>query len=93
MGMSTHVQGFKAPDDKWKEMKAVWDACEAAGISPPEAVSKYFEWDKPDDRGVEVKLEGTGYCTEWGDDYRSGFEIEMRKLPADVTHIRFYNSY
>jgi hypothetical protein len=47
MGMSTHVVGFKPPDEKWRKMKAVWDACEAAGTDPPAAVSKFFEGDVP----------------------------------------------
>jgi hypothetical protein len=93
MGMSTHIQGFKAPDEKWKSMKAVWDSCKAADVEPPEEVSKYFEYDTPDERGVEVKLEGTCCCLDWGDDHRSGFEIDVRKLPADLTHIRLYNSW
>jgi hypothetical protein len=71
----------------------VWDACRAAGISPPEAVSEYFEHDEPDELGVEVKLEGTDCCSEWQDDYRSGFEVDVKKLLSHLTHIRFYNSY
>jgi hypothetical protein len=92
MGMSTHLLGFKEPDEKWKAMEAVRDSCKAAGINPPEEVSKYFEWDTPDDRGVEVKVECTDCCQELGDDHRSGFEVELRKLPDDLTYIRFYNS-
>ncbi len=93
MGISTHVIGFKAPDDKWKAMKVIYDACSAAGIAPPEEVSKYFEWDTPDDQGVEVKLQNTLCCAKWSRDMYDGFEIDVRKLPADVTHIRFFNSY
>jgi hypothetical protein len=74
-------------------MKAAWDTCRQAGIQPPEEVSKYFEWDTPDERGVEVKLKDAECCSEFRDDYRVGSEINVRKLPADLTHIRFYNSY
>jgi hypothetical protein len=52
-----------------------------------------FEWDTPDERGVEVKLKDAECCSEFRDDYRVGSEIDVRKLPADLTHIRFYNSY
>jgi len=93
MGMSTHVQGFKAPDDRWRAMKAVWDACLAAGVKPPEVVSSYFEGESPHARGVEVQLERTKSCSAWQDDYRSGFEIDLQKLPYNLTHIRFYNSF
>ena len=74
-------------------MKAVWDAGVAAGIKLPEVVSSYLEGERPDERGVEVRLEGTEYCSKWQDDYRSGFEIDLQKLPDDLTHIRFYNSF
>jgi len=89
MSMSTHIIGFKAPDDKWIAMKSAWDACEKAELSIPEGVLKYFDGEKPDPRGVEVKLELKG----WHDNYREGFEIEVKTLPKDITHIRFYNSY
>jgi hypothetical protein len=93
MGMSTHIQGFNVPDEQWKEMKAVWDTCRQAGIEPPEDVSKYFEWDTPDERGVEVKPKDAECCSEFRDDYRDGYEIDVRELAADLTHIRPHNSY
>jgi hypothetical protein len=93
MGMSTHIQGFKAPDEKWKAMKAVWESCELAGVEPPEEVSRFFEGETPDERGVEVKVKDTGCCKEWGDDHRSGYEVDLRALPPDLTHLRFYNSW
>lgn len=94
MGMSTHVEGFKAPDAKWKQMKTVWDACRAAEIGVPEEVDDYFEGEDPDHFGVTVEIEGTECCKEWSDEYnRVGFEVELKKIPKGVTHIRFYNSW
>jgi len=93
MSMSTHVTGFKPPDDKWKKMKAVYDACKAAGIHPPEDVDDFFGSSPPDDRGVEVEIERHPCTKKYSDDMRQGFEIDIRKLPPDVTIIRFYNSY
>lgn len=89
MSMSTHVIGFKPPDAKWKKMKEVWDACEKAGIDPPKEVSEFFNYENPDENGVEVELD----AAEWGDDGRQGYEIEVSKLPKGVTIIRFYNSW
>lgn len=89
MGISTHIIGFRAPDEKWKAMKAIYDSCHAAGIGVPSEVELFFENGKPDERGVEVKIE----VAEWGNDYSSGYEVDLKKLPADLTHIRFYNSY
>lgn len=96
MGMSTHVVGFKPPDEKWKKMKSAWDACRAANVVPPGEVMDFFNHEPPDDSGVEVSptaLKKTGAVTEWSNDHASGYEVDVKKLPADVTVIRFYNSW
>jgi hypothetical protein len=93
MGMSTHVQGFRPPDDKWKAMKAIWDACEAAKVPPPAAVAEFFGHTAPDPAGVEVNIERTPACRPWSDESRSGFEVDVSKLPPGLTIVRFYNSY
>jgi hypothetical protein len=96
MGMSTHIIGFKPPDDKWRKMKAVWDACEAASVEPPAEVEKFFEYETPDVVGVRVTcgaLTDCGAVVEWRDDTRDGFEVHVGKLPPDVTVLRFYNSW
>lgn len=89
MSMSTHVIGFKPPDAKWKKMKEVWDACDKAGVEAPKEVSEFFNWEAPDENGVEVELD----AAEWSDEGREGYEIEVSKLPKGVTVIRFYNSW
>lgn len=89
MGMSTNIIGFRAPDEKWKAMKAIYDSCKAAGVGVPSEVELFFENGKPDERGVEIKIE----VAEWVNEYSSGYEVDLKKLPANLTHIRFYNSY
>ena len=93
MSMSTHVVGFKPPDDKWMKMKAVYDACATARIAPPQEVEDYFSNGPPDDSGVEVGLKGHACCKKYKAEMEEGFEIDIKKLPPDVTVIRFYNSY
>jgi len=94
MGMSTHVVGFKPPDDKWKKMKAVYDACQKAGINPPEEVFNFFGGSsEPDDQGVEVAIQKLPCTKKFSSESKQGFEIDLKKLPPDVTVIRFYNSY
>ena len=96
MGMSTHVVGFVPPDAKWKQMKQVWDACEAGGVKIPDEVQKFFNYETPDENGVEIResdLEKCGAVTEWGDDGRAGYEIHIDKLPTDVKIVRVYNSW
>jgi hypothetical protein len=97
MSMSTHVVAFKPTDDKWRMMAAAWDACVNAGVTPPDAVRQFFGHEPPDPQGVEVsegELRKCGALREWENDKSSeGYEINVSKLPPDVTVIRFYNSY
>jgi len=102
MGMSTYVVGFKPPDEKWRKMKAVWDACAAAKVELPEDVSAFFGEEAPDPAGVRVELSDIfvkgkrtthACCREWRDDAGEGYEIDVKKLPPDVTVIRFYNQW
>lgn len=90
MGMSTHIIGFRPPDEKWKKMKIIWDACEAADVTPPEEVLIFFDHEPPDDKGVEVAIE----AKDWSDkDMSQGYEVDITKLPKGLTIIRFYNSW
>jgi hypothetical protein len=91
--MHTVVIGFRPPDEKWKAMKAVWDACEKANTPIPNEVMKFFNDGRPDPAGVEVRLEGTPAVKEYCADMADGFEIDVTKLPAGLTIVRVYNSY
>lgn len=96
MGSSMHVVGFRPPDEMWRRMKAVWDACTEADISVPAAVELYFDGMPPDPAGVhisEATLTNAGAVSEWAADMREGHELDLTKIPPGVTIIRFYNSY
>ncbi len=96
MSMSTHVVGFKPPDDKWRKMKGIWDSCEEAGINPPKDVNDYFGGEAPGPAGVEVDEDALIECgavKEHDGDMEDGYEIDVTKLPKDVKIIRVYNSY
>lgn len=89
MSMSTHIIGIKPPDERWKKMKAIWDACKEAGISVPREVSDFFDNCAPDPAGVVVELTGR----PWRGNAADGFEIDLPELDPDIRTIRFYNSY
>jgi hypothetical protein len=91
MGMSTHVCGVKEPDDRWKKMKAAWDACKEAGVTPPDEIDDFFEGDP--EQGVMTILDHHACCKIYNHDTRNGFEIDISKLPAGIKVIRFYNSF
>jgi len=90
MGMSTHIQGFKSPDEKWRKMKNDYDACKKAGIDIPDEIKQYFGYHTPDDNGVEIDIKK--YINEWRVDMCEGFEIDLTQLPKDIKIIRFYHS-
>lgn len=91
--MSTHVDGFTPPDEKWEKMKAIWNSCEDAGVKIPDEVLDFFDGESPNGKpGQETSLEGC--AKEWSDgDSRQGYEIEVDKIPEKVKFIRVYNSY
>lgn len=89
LSTSMHVIGFKPPDEKWEKMKAVWDSCDKADMPQPAEVLEFFNYETPDDMGVEVDLDEE----EWSDENRQGFQIHLDKIPKDVKIIRFYLNY
>jgi len=99
MSMSTHVVGFIPPDAKWRAMRDARDACLAAGVPVPEEVEDFFGGEEPDPCGREVDLTGLQIApgvSEWSDDYRQGYQVDLAELMAahpNVKVVRFYNSW
>lgn len=89
MGMSTHVVGFRPPDEKWEKMKAVWDASVEADVSIPREVKDFFEGEDPDPKGVAIRIP----VEEWQGDMQEGVQVWLDELPPDIKVIRFYNSW
>lgn len=101
MGMSTFIYVIKPPDEDWKKMKAIWDACKEAGVDPPEPVGKYFDWEQPDDEGVHrgyshydfERGEAPAYLRRFRKDHQDGFEVVVADIPEDIKIIRLVNSW
>ena len=93
MSMSTYIIGLKPADEHWAKMKAIWDACEAAEICPPQEVLHYFSDGEPPGRGTVVDLADHPSVAPYNDDMREGFEVSIETLPPDVKIVRFYNSW
>jgi hypothetical protein len=89
MSMSIHIVGFIPPDDEWRKMKAVWDACSKAKVEPPKKVLDYFNDEYPDPEGVEVDVPHEAYRI----DGREGFTVHLDKVPKHVKVIRVFNSW
>jgi len=96
--MHSYVKGVKPADAKYKKMLAIYEQCREAQVSLPKEVAEFFngeDGDAPDPKGVVVSLRVTkdGPVQEYHDDMREGFDVDITKLPKDVTIIRFVNSY
>jgi hypothetical protein len=91
MGMSTNIVGIVPADEKFKEMKLIWDTCIKNKVKIPKEVEKFFNDETPDSAGVVIDIEDL--CDEYNTEYASGFEIKVEDIPKDVKIIRFYNSY
>ena len=103
--MSMRVIGFRPADDRYRQMKAVLDACRQAKIEPPAAVKEFFpRWTEDEampDHGVTVAL-GADWLkqgdlaagvTHWKSDMEDGFEVDLRAIDPTIKVLRFYNSY
>lgn len=95
MGMSTYVIGFIPPDEKFKEMKKVFDVCKSAGIEPPSEVWGFFNDETPKELGVEIDIDS--YVTEVSPHASAnGWEIDLERLGKEkpnIKKIQFINSY
>lgn len=96
MSMNLHVVGFRAPDEQWKRMKDVYEACVEAGIEIPEVVNAFFEGEAPD-VSREIELGDNLICTQkYNEEGRTGFVVDLQaaqKRYPGLKYIRFFISY
>jgi len=89
MSITFSVIGFKPPDEKWKQMKAIYDSCEKANVATPKEVDEFFNYDPPSDNGVEVDLS----LKKLAEDSEEGYLLKVSDIPKDVTLIKIFESY
>lgn len=96
-GVTLAVYGVVPADDKFNKMKAIYDMCRSSDVSVPQEVWDFFGDETPDDAGMVIWLDGDDNTnravTEWGNDYQSGFEIDVSKLDPKYKRIRVANSW
>jgi hypothetical protein len=88
MSTSYYVQGIIPKDEKYNQMKAVWDACDKAGIVIPQEVNKYFELGDPIDKGhlIEIPKE----AQEQGNgEYDYHYDVDLTKIDKRIKILRF----
>ena len=85
MSTSYYVIGMHPPDERWAEMKAIWDACKKADIEIPDDVLEFFDDREPDPKGIEVDIPSS----EGNGEYRDWYTLLVSDIPKNVTEIRF----
>ena len=90
MSMSTYVMGIVPANAEYKKMLHVYDACMNANISVPDEVDDFFNGEAPSRDGMEVRLD---IPQDNSVDMQDAFVVTLSELPANVTKIKFVNSY
>ena len=95
MSMSTHVVGFVPPDETFKKMKEVYDTCKEADVTVPDAVWEFFDYETPNDAGMQVNIDKYVEDTS-PHDMAQGFQIDVQRLAKEMPQVKtvlFYNSW
>lgn len=97
MGMSMHCLAVKPADAEYMKKLAAYRACVIAHISVPQELVDFFGGEDPDEEGATITLAGYRSehvsCEEWSDDGRTGFQVDITKLPEGTRFVRFYCSW
>ena len=100
MSMSTSLQAFMDKDTVYQNHKNVLMACKKANVSLPKETAEYFgseNWEIAEENAtekLEVELKEGIHWKHIEPGYpESGFEVFVKKLPKEVTKIRFENSW
>lgn len=86
VNVNATVVGLVPPDETWQKMKAVWDACKNAEVTPPKEVEDFFDGEEPTDEGMEVEIYSRPFVTSDGD---GGIELSVEDIPENVKTIHF----
>ncbi len=98
MSTSTNIKGVISKDDKvFKEYKEVAATCIKSGFKPPFQVIDYFkeygiDVDQLNDEEFEIDLPEEAQREISGESYYT-IEIDLEKLPRNVSKIRFCKSW
>lgn len=93
MSVSLGMYGVMPPTDEYRKKLAVYRACRAAKVEVPEEVQRFFDDHEPDELGIEVDVRDNRQCTtEFSDDCREGYVVDLEKLPRGVRYLRVYLS-
>ncbi len=93
MGMYSYVKGLKPKTEEYEKKLRIYKDCKELNINPPKEIEDYFDGEVCEE-GIVIDLPkdaisesvNVDYCNEY-------FDVDLTKIPSDVTIIRFVNSY
>jgi hypothetical protein len=92
MSNSISIQGVIPKDEKYKKMKAVWDACYEAGVALPEAVKRFFDYGALLEAGVQIPLNDHECCKKNPDTQVHTIEIDDLPKAIKIIHLHIVTS-
>jgi hypothetical protein len=99
MSVSTNFIALKDKDKIFQNHKKVLIACKRAKVSLPKETAEYCgsdDWELAEENiseKLEVELIEGKHYNEILTESENGFEVLIKKLPKEVTKIRFTNSW
>lgn len=91
MSMVSYIQGLKPKTEEYEKKLQIYKLCKEINIDPPREIEEFFNGEVCE-VGIIAELPA-GTLVEYEDDCREYFEVDLTKIPKDVTKIRFVNSY
>ena len=92
MSMCTYVQGLKPKTEEYEKKLHIYNACREINVTPPEDILRFFDGEVCEE-GIITELPKEAMSNYMDDCCRDFFEVDLTKIPSDVTKIRLVNSY
>lgn len=92
MSMYSYVQGLKPKTEEYEKKLQIYNMCEELNVRPPEEIIDFFDGEICEE-GIITEIPKEAVRNYSDDCCRDFFEIDLTKIPSDVTKIRFVNSY
>lgn len=92
MSINTYVQGLKPKTNEYQIKLDIFISCKKLNIEPPKEIKDFFyDWEICEE-GIVTELPKES-VREYTDEYRDFLEVDLTKIPKDISKIRFVNSY
>lgn len=91
MSMITYIQGLKPKTEEYEKKLQIYRMCKEMNVSIPEEIEEFFNGEVCE-RGIITEIPKDA-VENYGENTSDIFELDLSKIPSDVTKIRFVNSY